>query len=312
MNQSANVDPILEKSTRIIHHVASLTTPPPEDLPTHVYHYTTLEGFKSIVMTNELWATHVGVLNDSEEITHAARLTRDILHGVTRPLDPAQSEFKQTVLRVLDEMIDTPSGLMGGLSAKLFNFFVVSFSADGDLLSQWRGYGSKLAPIAIEYDFTRLYGAKVHDRLQPMFQLANVVYDDQRKHLVLNTLVELILEALQGQDPSLFTFFVYTLLFHFPQFKHSSFKGENEFRYIYYRFNKPDPEGLKLDFRARDNVLLPYAHTVLDGQWPITKILVGPTVDQDATLRSVQYFVTHQQSPYNEIPVEKSKIPFRG
>jgi hypothetical protein len=44
-----------------------------------LYHYTTLDGFVGIIEKQEIWASHVRYMNDSEEVSHGRFLAIEIL-----------------------------------------------------------------------------------------------------------------------------------------------------------------------------------------------------------------------------------------
>jgi len=44
----------------------------------HVYHYTTVAAFKSIIDSQELWLTDYAYLNDSSEVRHGLELAREV------------------------------------------------------------------------------------------------------------------------------------------------------------------------------------------------------------------------------------------
>jgi len=122
-----------------------------------LFHYTTAAGLLGILETHQLWATHIGYLNDAEERTlfFDERLPYIIRPSIARALADLQSD---------DEIKAAIAG-MGGMEAAIsktvdqfaanikdhtFQFgtpFVTSFcpptekDRDNGLLSQWRGYG---------------------------------------------------------------------------------------------------------------------------------------------------------------------------
>ncbi|MFD0034910.1 DUF2971 domain-containing protein [Streptomyces sp. NPDC127172] len=148
--------------------------PPDEDHPSVLYHYTTTAGISSILSSQKLWVTDVEFLNDSQELSYAgSRLMRildvevehlaalvGVEHGyydnpkVTGELysrmdlrerwgrhkqpDPREAEHAlgalQRVRRSLYQMDEL-------LPSTPLHVYVACFCEEGDLLSQWRGYG---------------------------------------------------------------------------------------------------------------------------------------------------------------------------
>jgi hypothetical protein len=67
-------------------------SPDRHDELTRLYHYTTIEGLKGILESEEIWATDVDYLNDGSEYVYAERFIEDVL------TDLAQDEFLRELL----------------------------------------------------------------------------------------------------------------------------------------------------------------------------------------------------------------------
>ncbi|MCX7169263.1 MAG: DUF2971 domain-containing protein, partial [Proteobacteria bacterium] len=144
-----------------------------------IYHYTTAVGLESIVRTQQLWATHMGYLNDADEHTGF------FVHRLPKLLDAPTRE-------AVAELMDTPEGRsainsaeVGGSDRAIEDFkhqlsdlarevtidinepYLVSCCSgnahrtphDG-LLSQWRGYGTD-GGYAIVFETAKLEEALV-------------------------------------------------------------------------------------------------------------------------------------------------------
>lgn len=94
------------------------------DLPPVLYHYTTAAGALAILQSAELWATDVRFMNDSDEMTHAIRVMLSDACDL-----PCRAESAAALKQILTALSDSRDG-----------FFAACLSANGDLLSQWRGY----------------------------------------------------------------------------------------------------------------------------------------------------------------------------
>ncbi len=101
-----------------------------------------------------------------------------------------------------------------------------------------------------------------------------------------------------------------------PLFKHPSFKQEQEWRFQFYIFEKEQSEHKVSDiqFRVRDNFLLPYMNLKLYYQQqteclPLSVVKVGPSTTPTLTKESIEFML---KSRGFSVPVETSKIPFRG
>ncbi|HEX8010670.1 MAG TPA: hypothetical protein VF814_07020 [Casimicrobiaceae bacterium] len=49
------------------------------ELPSLIYHYTTLEGFVGIVQSRSLWLSDYSYLNDARELTHGVEIVRSVV-----------------------------------------------------------------------------------------------------------------------------------------------------------------------------------------------------------------------------------------
>lgn len=89
-----------------------------------LYHYTSADGLVGILRQHVLWASDSRCLNDTLEFRLGLSIALDTL-GRHRGFQPLRNW--------VEGVIDTWSRDAG--------LFVVCFSRDGDLLSQWRAYG---------------------------------------------------------------------------------------------------------------------------------------------------------------------------
>ncbi|MGW3911150.1 DUF2971 domain-containing protein [Streptomyces sp. NPDC005070] len=140
--------------------------------PDVVYHYTNVEGLRGILWSRALWASDVEFLNDAQELTYARKYLEYFLRydadsaapstegqdgnshweGTEARARDAIHQFRQfrkvtiatdrrgvseALKRVIDELedFDSPTRLLP------LHVYVTCFCENGDLLSQWRGYG---------------------------------------------------------------------------------------------------------------------------------------------------------------------------
>ncbi|HEY2467771.1 MAG TPA: DUF2971 domain-containing protein [Terracidiphilus sp.] len=103
-----------------------------------LYHYTTADGLKGIVENEELWATSAYYLNDSAEILYGYRV-----------LDLALQEWlkrtnlpEDSVARGLAESLRSYFGQDALERNVITPIYLACFCEEGNLLSQWRAYGS--------------------------------------------------------------------------------------------------------------------------------------------------------------------------
>jgi hypothetical protein len=99
-----------------------------------VWHYTTWDGFVSILRYNELWASDCRFMNDRKEFWHALEFCAD-LYG------PGMEHLHAYI-----------QGLLYSRGHDLPFAHVLSVSGDFDSLEQWRGYASSSVGVALGFD----------------------------------------------------------------------------------------------------------------------------------------------------------------
>jgi hypothetical protein len=111
---------------------ARLYATPPSDI---LFHYTSIGVLQPILRDRSLWATDIRFFSDAAELKH-------LMHGLhaairTRTPDERLTQFSNWLADRL------PHGNM---------IFAVSFSTQGDLLSQWRAYSPAAKGISLGFD----------------------------------------------------------------------------------------------------------------------------------------------------------------
>ena len=97
--------------------------------PELLYHYCSVETFFQIITNQTLRLTNIQYMNDAEE-----------LHYGLDMLGEAEDKYK----------------LIDKRSRDYVNIYAMCFSEEGDLLSQWRGYGDNAEGVSIGFDFSML------------------------------------------------------------------------------------------------------------------------------------------------------------
>lgn len=111
-----------------------------DPLPDRLYHYTDVGGLYGILKDQELWATHVGYLNDSREFHLGMDLIKQRVKQMPapRPRDPISGLIGSGVMTGLKQNFEMLSEKIPEEAGP----YVACLSAAGDQLSQWRGYGA--------------------------------------------------------------------------------------------------------------------------------------------------------------------------
>lgn len=115
---------------------------PVSDSPESLFHYTTAEGLLGILNSSQLWASDLRFLNDVREGLYAKQLLLDAVAGMPNPvLDPNHWAYRHGQSAV-DAFAAYHRLVIDQIRTSIFGVFVACFCESGDLLSQWRAYGS--------------------------------------------------------------------------------------------------------------------------------------------------------------------------
>ena len=135
-----------ESSKLLIHRVLKFSGL--KQLPTTLYHYTNFPpALRGFLKSGVLRATHVSYTNDRIEFLHAVDVTRSIAR---ERLQSATALPEKNLLMAMEDNLTATNP---------FNTQPVAISCfceDGDLLSQWRGYGLGEGGIAIGFDARKI------------------------------------------------------------------------------------------------------------------------------------------------------------
>jgi hypothetical protein len=283
----------------------------------YVYHYTTAEGFKSIIESQELWATSIYHLTDWTEFDHG----RDAF------IESAKALLKS------EEVADAATQMLSYLHDAHPPLFVCSFSTgqDGDDLTQWRAYAPK-GGYAIGFPIADLHtyaGILRFDLLQCEYGTAGTQVAAEGIVKIIGEILKMAggIKGFRSQfpfkDPSKDGLLALLLNF-IVRYKHNAFSAENEWRLVH-RLEPGEQEG----FRMSSNDLVPYVafslkndkpwkNTQIEKLWKKVQIVVSPCSPDAGELRreSVRAFLESELRKHN-LPtdcgksVRLSRAPYR-
>lgn len=278
------------------------------DTPDVLYHYTDVAGLIGICSARSLWATNLRFMNDARELAHSRKLMIDVLgEAKTQARLPAQLEVIQEIERmILSRQVGYP------------DFYSVSFSADGDLLSQWRAYGSSGGGYAIGFETAGLVRPP-SPHPQPRRFLHRVIYEKETQLRTLRRTADAMLALFASVDPSadlaesrarVFSS-LGELVGFTTGFKDPSFAEEKEWRAVYVI---PHGEFEEVRFRPGNGVAVPYINLTMgvdeEGRLPIIEVVQGPRVDSDTGVRSLELLLA--SNGYPDAAITASSIPLRA
>lgn len=230
--------------------------------------------------------------------------------------DPQKTKLNNEYFLLLQNFID-----------KLFeywDFYVTSFCEEGDLLSQWRGYGESGGGYAVSFKMNadkNESGSWKH--------LFRILYNkDEQGQIVSNffagvtNLIDNIVDSNKTTDIGSLTSqteiqqvlpAVNRLIL---SFKHPKFEEEKEWRIVRaIRFPERNQFADQIKLRTTHNIFIPYLElrqgkekASQDPKLPLQEIVIGPQIEPTNAIESVEFLKL--QTGYKDVSIRLSEIPF--
>lgn len=278
--------------------------PPPSDFRSSetndpvLFHYTSHQNLLSIAQTKMLWATNIHFLNDSEEFKNALAITRNCIGEAKKGKDPKTSKFLDNLMAKIDTIAE-------------LNIHIISFTANGDLLSQWRAYCSS-GGVSVGFKYNDLLTLAIKNS----FSLRKCIYDDHQKKEIIHEVINLHLEFFKKLESEeiLFNGFIGLLAKIAPCFKHQAFHEEQEWRLI----SEPiSVEDKNIGIRIKGNLMYPYYKFSLEGlpdrnarkNLSFDRFIISQPTAHNLSRIAFGYFLNSHQLSYKYISF--SQIPYR-
>jgi hypothetical protein len=254
--------------------------------PLRVHHYCTADGLYGILHSKSFWATDMFCLNDASEMSYAVELAKHTL--------PRDCPW--------DQYLENPQYLVGSLGG--LHSHVTCFSAEDDMLSQWRAYGALGKGFALGFncEALRLFGFD-HSR----FALFPVLYSKDLQEKAISGFCN-ICRGMQVDFPIDGAAFwhesFFSLLNLLTQFKHPKFFEEKEWRL--WLIALPD---MPTKFRVVHGNIIPYVEVPFDKSL-VASLRLGPTSNVEFGRAPLKMFLEAEGFP--GIEPSASEIPLRG
>jgi hypothetical protein len=264
------------------------------DSPDELFHYTSPEGLIGIIGSRSLWASDMLCLNDSSEATYAHGLIQDALDMDNGRLLPPKhrSQFEE--------------GLRSAF--RMYPPFVTCFCENGDLLSQWRGYGGAGEGFALGFRRSWLTSSAVLDDAK--FCLVKVIYCPNQQKRLITEFIESsgsISTTYQFSDDDAERWFwgiTANAIAHLVvAIKDPVFEQENEWRLI----NTTIIPGENYRYRVSGHRIVPYVKIPVDAD-AVTSLVRGPRFKGD---RGAEDMIRYGGFSVCAINVRNSEIPLR-
>ncbi len=265
-----------------------------------LYHYTSLAAMQSIIGSRSLRVSDVRYFNDVAEIEHASDLLQSAAHA--QQTDDTRWRGARWHLEL--------KGFARWLSMRDIGLYVGSFTENGNLLSQWRGYCPPSRGVSIGFRAADLS----ESAQQQGFSIGRCIYSRERKRQIAGAVAEAlgapISEWLRAADvgqhplyasgprgmpdfraigtPMVADWFRIASLL-----KHSAFEEEDEWRIISpaYDSHVAPP----VEYREGKSMLIPSLTFQLpstsDRDVAVQRVYLGPTQHEHLSISSLSHYL---------------------
>lgn len=288
--------------------------------PRLLYHYTDAAGLLGMLKSQRLWATNSRFMNDPTETEYAAQLVTAITWDL-------QQDYPSTLFLEVSKAIQDLLKAYVDYGEQ----YLACFCENGDLLSQWRGYGATGGGYAL--GFTAKYmGLNYYPRAEkPEPILRKVLYRKRQQEALITKWVRFLFdwEILRRRRPSQkkvpmnfrdegwlkFNWFISECL---RCFKDPAYAEEKEWRVIQHGISFYGQNAVIPDFRASRGKIVQFVEldftnskSKYKGKLPLKTIRYGPTLDTKVTARSLD-LLCREKGYGNLVTISKSGVPFSG
>lgn len=251
--------------------------------PSMIYHYTTNLGLIGIVAHRELWASDCQYLNDGAELSYA----RDLY-------------FAEIEKQGLPPPEDGEGRPVAGPSLENFRIFIACFCEDGDLLSQWRGYGADQG-YALGFGIEPLRALSIGEITPVQYGIANPT-DYFRE--------ELAKSGYRSGHPGISEWYASEhLLPRLARVKHPGFAEEREWR-ILKQMTIYDLKSPNASVRFRPSSMGPIGYlTIPFAPACLREIILGPGTHTETREAAVRDLLRYHDLEHVNVSI--SRVPFR-
>jgi hypothetical protein len=285
-----------------------------------LHHYTDAYGLHGIISSNSLWASAAQFSNDLSEIEYAASIAAKTIPEMWSGRKKL-SAWERLLVEHIRDLVATPFHTFG-------QPFIISFCEEGDLLSQWQGYGRKSG-------FSLAFSPLFRDEDLQLFarngfrtQIRKLLYDQAKQKERLRLIFEQFAEFVNGfsfpidsvKGKSAHAELTLILILEMTDWacavKHVAFSAEQEWRIITYPKDatlvgarSPKYEGVLV--RPTPELLLPYMvlEPLPGKKMPLLGVRCGPSRFQEQSGRALKILLSN--ADHEGVPITFSGVPLR-
>lgn len=302
-----------------------------------LYHYTSIDGFMSILENRDFWISNIRFMNDSQEFKNGCEICKKILQDRIAEsaqkfgdLEEKYKAYYESLLRICNE-----NETVGIFNISSVDIFALSFCEKGNLLTQWQVYGQSGVSIGLKNNHNSIENGialmnedqynveiKTMDQMNPHDEISfvtyKVIYDDKKKKELIKTVLQYgidFIDTFPKDNVNIVVNGISDLLFYyFAIMKDKNFSHEQEKRLLIIT-NRDDSN---VHFRIRKGVLIPYLKMKILNlncrphmRFPVEQIVIAPGPKQIYVAESIRYFLEKKQLGYLKDKIIISDIPFR-
>lgn len=296
------------------------------------YHYTSIEGFMSILQNRDFWISNIHFMNDSQEFENGKKICQSMVREKLEGCDLNTKRFLEKILKICES---NQSRGFNAISSK--DIYALSFCKEGDILSQWQFYGNNGVAIGFENgdnintgialmnedEYMKEIETILPEEMMPHNELQlfpiDIIYDDCIKKKIIKEILDIGIRFYEKGGDNVLDMSVAgvsdALFYYFTLMKDKHFNHEDEKRFLYYT---DKDNNSRVHFRKRGNILLPYKKMkILDyncrlhNKFPVFDIVIAPSSQAEYVKKSVIFFLEKSGYDYLVEKVRISEIPYR-
>ena len=308
----------LLKNTKVLKEKVKMEVYNRTDEKHIVYHYCSVDTFLNIIKYKKLWLSDSHYMNDSTEGIWIDKLVKETITEFIK--DNPKNKTQLDALEVAYNKL--------GHSKHYF----ISFSKDGDVLSQWRAYADDGYGVAIGFQSGLFYDiAKITRQCNNASQNKGEIaksdifkfsyMDINYNNSIRDTIKDTINNYLNNEEITKSDIYALLLKNDAISVKHSSFQEENELRIVYtptipYQENEKNKHldaGVKKlsekKYRTSNNQIIPYYEFDFNATYNsllIPKIILAPK----SKLKEDDIKEFLESNGFKNTKIQKSKSPY--